>query len=99
VKKSTKNFVEVESLPFFKVIKSEDIAALIRLTKVTLKSTANENLQAHLKQKIEILKKEYHSKRQEEDNKQVDPNVNFIGFYTYDVRVKTLLSLLFNKFF
>lgn len=87
VKRSTKNFVEVESLPFFKVIKSEDIAALIRLTKVTLKSTSNENLQAHLKQKIEILKKEYHSKRQEEDNKQVDPNVNFIGFYTYDVRL------------
>jgi len=87
VKKSTKNFVEIESLPFLRVIRSEDIENLIRLTKVTLKTTTNENLQAHLKQKIETLKKEYHNKRAEEDNKQVDPNVNFIGFYTYDVRL------------
>jgi len=87
VKKSTKNFVEIDSLPFYRVIKSEDIENLIRLTKVTLKTTTNENLQAHLKQKLETLKKEYQNKRDEEDNKQVDPNVNFIGFYTYDVRL------------
>jgi len=87
VKKSTKNFVEIDSLPFFRVIKSEDIENLIRLTKVTLKTTTNENLQAHLKQKLETLKKEYQNKRAEEDNKQVDSNINFIGFYTYDVRL------------
>jgi len=87
VKKSTKNFVEIDSLPFYRVIKSEDIENLIRLTKVTLKTTTNENLQAHLKQKLETLKKEYQNKRAEEDNKQVDSNINFIGFYTYDVRL------------
>jgi len=73
--------------PFFGVIESEDIATLIRLTKVTIKTTQNEDLAKLYRQKLELLKGEYNRKRLEEETGAADPNVNFIGFYTYDVRL------------
>lgn len=87
LKHGKKIFEFHDSLPFLKVLKSEDIAAMIRLTKVTIKSTQNQDLVELMKQKLDLLKQEYHIKKQEEDQKQTDPNINFIGFYTYDVRL------------
>jgi len=84
------NRVAPNTLPnytLFHVIKSEDIANLIRLTKVTIKGTKNEELINHQKRKLVLLKQEYLIKRHEETTGKGDPNINFIGFYTYDVRL------------
>jgi len=72
---------------FFQVVKSEDIATLIRLTKVTISETSSEDYKNLLKKKLVLLKEEYMIKKKEEENDQVEQNVNFIGFYTYDVRL------------
>jgi len=73
---------------FFHLIKSEDIATLIRLTKVTIKHTHNEELKLLLRKKVTLLKQEYLIKREAEFNGRIDPSLNFIGFYSYDVRVR-----------
>jgi len=72
---------------FFQVIKSEDIAQMIKITKVTMKQTQNETLKTLFKKKIEFLKQQYILKRNAEDNKQLDADVNFIGFHSYDIRL------------
>nr|BAK01125.1 predicted protein [Hordeum vulgare subsp. vulgare] len=72
---------------FFHVIKTEDLATLIRLTKVTIKSTQNQDLIKHLNSKLALLKQEYQMKQKS------DPHpVNFIGFHSYDVRVQASYS-------
>lgn len=72
---------------FFQVIKSEDIAQLIKLTKVTMKHTQNENLKSLYNKKITFFKQQYTMKRLAEDNNHVDQSINFIGFYSYDIRL------------
>ena len=79
---------------FFHLIKSEDIATLIRLTKVTIKHTHNEELKLLLRKKVTLLKQEYLIKREAEFNGRIDPSLNFIGFYSYDVRVRIFLLFL-----
>ena len=51
-------------------------------------TTNNEELSKLLQRKLEKLKNEYNVKKEEEFNKQGDSNINFIGFFSYDVRVK-----------
>jgi len=77
-------------LTFFQVIKSQDIATLIRLTKFTLKTTRDKALVELLKKKANLLKKEYNASKQNEDSNHVDNHVIFIGFYTYDIRLSPM---------
>lgn len=79
---------------FFYVIKAEDLAKLIQLTKVTIKSTQNPELINQLKSKLVLLKNEYRLKQQGNN-----VQVNFIGFYTYDVRVIITEILIYTKYF
>jgi len=80
----------IANYTFFYVIRGEDIAKLIQLTKVTLKSTENEELISQLKSKLAMLKQEYKIKQQASAEK-----VNFIGFYSYDVRLAPRYSAQF----
>jgi len=89
LKAGPKNQVAPENLPnytFFHVLKTEDLATLIRLTKVTIKGTQNQDLINLLKAKLALLKQEYLIKKQEDAG--TPAKINFIGFYTYDVRLQ-----------
>jgi len=77
----------IPNYSFYYVVKSEDLAQLIKLTKVTIKTTKNQGLIGILHKKLDILKQEYQLKKQEEDAHVVDANVKFIGSHTYDIRL------------
>jgi len=86
-RKVGKKKVVAPTYTFFHLLKKPDIETLIRLTKVTIKSTQNEDLVTLLKKKLSLLKAELAQKKQMEQQGIKSLGVNFIGFFSYDVRL------------
>jgi len=72
-------------LTLLQVLKTENLETLIGLTKITIKETQDQKLRELLKAKLEFLQEEHNRRGYP---KAIVYNINFVGFYTYDLRVK-----------
>ena len=70
------------------MLDADTLALMIKVSKLSLKTTENESLKALIKKKIVMLQQAHFRRETAEKNNTVDPNINFIGLPTYDIRVR-----------
>ncbi len=80
----------IPTLKFLDAISGDQIKEIITITKFTLKSTTNPELKELLNKKVKTLEIAFIKKDADEKANAVDPNLNFIGLASYDIRVDNL---------
>lgn len=75
------------NLKFLSVLDADTLALMIKVSKLSLKTTENQVLKALIQKKIVMLQQAHFIRENAETNKTVDPSINFIGLPTYDIRL------------